>query len=121
MRKKVPDVGVCALLLLYKRTVIRAVGTGRRKEKRAISPPGSEQNIGQIPFRVLIQIHPRNQLLNVHEALSLNGIHGIIATSPRPPTKFLYLPAPLVKRCSRIVSTLTDAQESTLATPQSIL
>ena len=44
MRKKVPDVGVCALLLLYKRTVIRAVGTGRGKEKRAISPPPLDLN-----------------------------------------------------------------------------
>ena len=51
MRKKVPDVGVCALLLLYKRTVIRAVGTGRGKEKRAIPPPGFEQNRSKIPFR----------------------------------------------------------------------
>ena len=72
MRKKVPDVGVCALLLLSKRTVIRAVGAGRGREKRAISHPLDLNRIEtKSPLGVLFPIYPRNQLLNVHEALTL--------------------------------------------------
>ena len=111
MRKKVPDVGVCALLLLSKRTVIRAVGAGRVREKRAISPLDLKGIEAKSSIGVLSEIYTRNQLLNDYK-----DFMKLLS-----PPGFADLPAPLVKRCSRIVSTLTDAQESTLATPQSIL
>ena len=75
MRKKVPDVGVCALLLLSKRTVIRAVGAGRGREKRTISPLDLK---GIEAKGVLSQIYPGN----VQKTLSLYGLHKINAPSP---------------------------------------